>query len=61
MPDDAGGPPTPVTVEECDELAPEMADGTAGNELPSCNLVLRTRCLHRYADLPGADRDPRHG
>jgi hypothetical protein len=24
MPDEAGGPPTPVTVEECEELAPEM-------------------------------------
>jgi hypothetical protein len=24
MPDDAGGAPTPVTVEECDELAPEL-------------------------------------
>ena len=42
MPDDAGGAPTPVTVEECDELAPELGakDGFdlacrfAGKSLP---------------------------
>jgi glycosyltransferase involved in cell wall biosynthesis len=37
------------------ELLGQMADGTAENELPSCNLLLRTRCRHRYADLPGAE------
>jgi hypothetical protein len=47
MPDDAGGTPTPVTVEECEELAPEMG-AKDGFDLA---------CRFARQSLPGVFRD----
>ena len=36
-------------------LLQEMSEGTAKNELPSCNLVIRLQCGHRYPDMSSAE------
>lgn len=36
-------------------LAQRMADGSAANELPSCNLLLRTGAGWRYPEFPSAE------
>jgi hypothetical protein len=36
-------------------LTRRMADGSAANELPSCNLLLRTRAGWRYPEFPSAE------
>ena len=37
------------------DLLSRMADGTATNELPSCNLFIRSRSGHRYPDVRSAE------
>jgi len=37
------------------QLLKEMSDGTANNELPSCNLVMRLHCGYRYPDMSSAE------
>ncbi len=37
------------------QILRRMADGTADNELPSCNLLLAGQCGHRYPDKKSAE------